>query len=104
MKVAHTPGPWRLVQDHPDPSARLDIAYIKAPLSVPFNGREIAVMFLMEEPYQQANAQVIEAAPDLLEALEGLLSAWDEKETDNDRLCEIDRAAREAVKKARMPK
>lgn len=63
-----TPGEWRRVHDHPDESCRLSIAHIVS--DARRAGNEIATLYQCDaEPEQAANADLIAAAPELLEAL-----------------------------------
>ena len=74
MKINYTPGPWRVSEDRRGiwigPISTADkladeVCEVKAMLS-----RHIT-------PTDRANAQLISAAPELVEALQGLLSAPD---------------------------
>ena len=64
--MSHTPGPWKAINDHPDPECK-DIFYIKDA-----KGREIATLWNVQndDPFLMA------AAPELLEALKAIRSAW----------------------------
>lgn len=72
MNTEHTPGPWRIgngsfiISDHPAPgiTGSDDVQY--------YGGHLIC------ESVSQANARLIAAAPDLLEALKVLLFAFEE--------------------------
>lgn len=70
----HTPGPWTLNFDHPTLST---IAYVRAP-SRPWP-LEVTVIYNADkrDVYSEntANAHLIAAAPELLEALEVALEA-----------------------------
>ena len=55
----HTPGPWKIFDDHPDPDLLC--------LHVYHGDEQIA------DVSELKNARLIAAAPDLLEALENLL-------------------------------
>lgn len=71
MKTSHTPGPW-----HIQPSSSFDASYV---LIKPIPGQVVAQVDKL--PEMDANAALIAAAPDLLEALKFL--------DDNDRItCE----------------
>jgi hypothetical protein len=71
MTQAHTPGPWTI----PDwmQLGRIDV--------VATNGCKVAAVYLQADPTtvkgwptEEANARLIAAAPDLLEASQGLLA------------------------------
>lgn len=74
---AHTPGPWKAL----DLDSRTDIdRTIEARTSVHNNPRSIARVYgqgalARPDPVSLANARLIAAAPDLLAALEDLLTA-----------------------------
>ncbi len=101
-KAKHTSGPWyiREYTNRPNPwsyeiisHARIGFAPI-AEIEVNFEGK------FQEE--QQANARLIAAAPDLLEAIEPLLSIYLEiygKEPDGELFVEVQNA-RKAIAKA----
>lgn len=70
-KVGFTPGPWLVKRGQ---QGRLMIlAHFDE--HKPFNGEMIASMGTVAEPHQSANARLIAATPDLLEALRGMLDA-----------------------------
>ena len=83
----HTPGPWFIVSDEPD--------------CVSTAGHR-ALMELQDDDYidcnSEANARLIAAAPDLLEALE-MLVRWDETGEPVSNLCFAQ--ARSAILKAK---
>lgn len=80
METKHTPGPWGIVQDHPDAGTRKSLADIR-PLGgkgyEPWYSCPVASLYLMDDPRQQANALLIAAAPDLLEVLKNLVACVD---------------------------
>ena len=111
MSAKHTPGPWRTV--HLDQN-KLDG---NAPCCVKANNRTVAwVDFWQDESYatqlqmseQAANASLIAAAPDLLEALlscEQVLSATEcsgIKQLFNGQVLDIARAAIAKAKKGEV--
>lgn len=66
---AHTPGPWRIEDSHPDKAA----VYIRAPgiISAVYP-QEVAVIYRVFERDERrylADANLLAAAPDLLEML-----------------------------------
>ena len=66
-----TPGPWAAFHDHPNPETAKSIAYIRAAdgsTLYEWGFSEIACCFGCKTPEQAANARLIAAAPDLLEA------------------------------------
>lgn len=64
----HTPGPWKAFPS--DPADGAECYYLTA---VELRG-EIACIYGPQRDEQEANARLIAAAPELLEALEGLLA------------------------------
>ena len=68
---AHTPGPWKVV-NHPK------VAHVDSQRSVGAGGNGMASVAWLTGGalHQEANARLIAAAPELLEALERLASAW----------------------------
>lgn len=72
--MSHTPGPWELWSTaHPDEEDRPGIV-LMSEMAVGGTGRKYAGVGGCNKPELLANAQLIAAAPDLLEALRGLLS------------------------------
>ena len=72
--AAHTPGPWKVFNDNEFG----DVLYVRLPGSK-FCNNEIAVLYDPANTSRIANARLIAAAPDLLEAAELALStaeAW----------------------------
>ena len=95
---AHTPGPWRVI------GGGLHIASDNAPghVIVCRTGR---LGMVGDEPKQtlarwEADAHLIAAAPDLLEALEEFLKAYDSDELFGDDPSEVEKA-RAAIAKAK---
>ena len=73
----HTPGPWRLNDFY---GANVDQRPIKAVVGPEGNGRLIhAVPDFMIDPESLANARLIAAAPELLEALERVAGIADSR-------------------------
>jgi hypothetical protein len=68
MNIQHTPGPWKIVSGNVHRKFRE--ASIR-PVISPFKGLvlPIASVRYVNESFGQANARLIAAAPDLLEAL-----------------------------------
>ncbi|WP_431018206.1 hypothetical protein [Burkholderia gladioli] len=97
-KQQWTPGPWYVIGKHPD----CEIRYVGLN---PDNrhSMEIAVLYGAEGDEQEANAKLIAAAPELVEALQALSVMWES-------VCDIQgwnvdayaeyRAARAALAKA----
>lgn len=88
----HTKGPWEVI-DHNGPQS------IYGP-----DGERVARLGFMDageggRPRQNANASLIASAPDLLEALEGLLKAIGEHATGS--FGEAEDKARDAIKRSK---
>ncbi|MFJ1260100.1 hypothetical protein [Cupriavidus sp. CuC1] len=66
-----TPGPWAVFHDHADPATARDYAEIRPVGTRRHDGESIAGLYLCDFPgsKQEANAQLIAAAPDLLHEL-----------------------------------
>lgn len=65
----HTPGPWTFYQPRVTPSQNsLSAAFVLGPKRVPMD---------RSEGFTLADAQLIAAAPDLLEALEEIMGSYD---------------------------
>jgi len=90
MKTKHTPGPWRY-------NGKTDVYNA--------NGATICELYkgYQSIPECRANAHLIAAAPDLLEAMEGLL-AWEPRQKDHaERLAWEDALAAIAKAKGETP-
>ena len=68
MKTQHTPGPWYFL---PDRNGRLQVG--------PSINYTVAEMCVTPLEGQEANARLIATAPELLEALQEIMS-WEENE------------------------
>jgi hypothetical protein len=86
--MAHTKGPWEVSQGHPDVRIT-DIVQENADWSLTIIAQDYVPL---EE--HQANTRLVAAAPELLEALEGVLRVADRKTVEFD-------CARAAIAKAR---
>lgn len=71
-KYKHTPGPWEasFTDCLGGPASYCRIRPVSGEMFGRFTSLEIATMNMMDEDEQQANARLIAAAPDLLEALQ----------------------------------
>jgi hypothetical protein len=75
VKQGHTPGPWAVFHDHPDPATAATLALIRPANSAGYDEHDdIASIYVTELPERAANAQLIAAAPDLLEALQAFMA------------------------------
>lgn len=91
----HTPGPWRY-----DPKRPAIVADVAPPWWEPVEGFEEDAPTITEVAYlrgalggydPRADAQLMAAAPDLLEALRGLQrKLWEIAERHGDRTCDVD--------------
>jgi hypothetical protein len=63
-EIKHTPGPWFFAGKHPE----CEVRYVSLNVEDHFDG-EIATLYHGEGAMQEANARLIAAAPELLEAL-----------------------------------
>lgn len=73
METKHTPGPWAVYHDHPDADTAKSLAHIRA-LGAEPHLNEIASVYCCDIATEQtANARLIAAAPELLEALNSVL-------------------------------
>lgn len=66
----YTKGPWVRTHDHPDPETREQMASIRGVKNEWGFEFDIASVFCCHDEEQRANANLIAAAPELLEALE----------------------------------
>ncbi|AXI04353.1 hypothetical protein [Aquirhabdus parva] len=76
----HTPGPWVACFDHPHEQCTNSIAEIRpVSNSERYLGTRISTIYGCEHPdgVQASNAQLIATAPELLEALEALVSVFE---------------------------
>lgn len=72
QQAAHTRGPWSVCYDHPDPECRDSIAYIRPtnPVDGFWEANEIATVYACDgSDERRANARLLAAAPDMLDAL-----------------------------------
>lgn len=71
MTIKHTPGPWEasFTDCLGGPASYCRIRPVSGEMFGYFTSLEIATMNIMGEAEQQANARLIAAAPELLEAL-----------------------------------
>lgn len=97
MTTQHTPGPWRIWRDM-DP---------KEPLSIVGPSEDFTCIVAMENTQAQANARLIAAAPELLDACKDALESLTcivnprKPRTGCDcYCCESARVVREAIAKA----
>lgn len=96
-QTQHTPGPWSL-----------DASWEKNEITAgKFHIAEVGESVRFSEPEARANARLISAAPELLEALKALLAHEGEieysgigTESDSDALEEAKKAAKAAIAKA----
>lgn len=82
--MSHTPGPWRIGHKHGSP--------------IRIIGGDMTLALV--SPQGEANARLIAAAPDLLEALTGALAILDTHEM-NKKAPHVLAGIRSAIKKAR---
>jgi hypothetical protein len=102
----HTPGPWAIDDygairaDMPNDDGCVEVAHrIYSPLGLDYGNVRTRPMTLIEA---QANARLIAAAPDLLEAIEGMIEWFVEADeyADYEEL-ETVKVARKAIAKAK---
>lgn len=67
MRMQHTPGPWHLVETEPGIDAEMDV-FVTTPRYAGGTG-------LIARVINADDAQLIAAAPDLLDALQALMNA-----------------------------
>lgn len=78
QQAAHTPGPWSVCFDRPDPECRDSIAYIRPtnPVDGFWEANEIATVYACDgSDERKANARLMAAAPDQYAALIEIASA-----------------------------
>jgi hypothetical protein len=64
---SHTPGPWGVFHDHPDPQTAKSLALIRPANSKGYDEHDdIASVYVVQLPERAANARLIASAPDLL--------------------------------------
>lgn len=69
----HTPGPWKIRKGFDEGTK--EIYFPNPKIKKPFYPTELCVV-AAEGSEGKSNARLIAAAPDLLEALKGMLGAW----------------------------
>lgn len=96
MKHTYTPGPWQIfeVVDHPS-NKREQIAFIQNP-KVCFDLSAVERSYFSRDEFK-ANAQLISAAPELLEGLKQIESLCDNNNPEHNQIwniayCLIDKA------------
>lgn len=92
MKSEHTPGPWRV--------AKWRNGFLWVDSSVTDEGVALCGDGSWVGPCE-ANARLIAAAPDMLQALADILRHTDECQSCNGHMAAIDAIARQAIAKAR---
>lgn len=90
----HTPGPWKRRKKWKSDNKALEIYHPDRSIESPFVPNAIAIVEDWQDEESLANARLIAAAPELLEALEAVISV-----ADRDTL--IFRKAHEAIAKAK---
>jgi|SRR3984893_10094431 len=90
-QAQHTPGPWHVSPDQANHGESL---------CVQTDDGFIVVRVPSVHPHDNANAQIIAAAPDMLEVLESVAARWD-KDDDRD-APELGAAIRNVIKKAKV--
>lgn len=95
MTTKYTKGPWEssFTDCLGGPASYCRIRPVSGEMFGLFTSLEIATMGMMDEAEQQANARLIAAAPDLLEALQAVVKVADRATVEFD-------AARAAIAKA----
>jgi hypothetical protein len=87
----HTPGPWKV--------DKVDNAHCYI---IAKNGTLLAKVWLEDNDFNNANAHLVAAAPDMLEALEAALSYWDQDRASQQiRLADVERILKSAIAKAK---
>lgn len=99
-KLKHTPGPWKLLTEGDEDTCI--VRTVMGPGNQPRNLSEVALVTTGSYPddVEEANARLIAAAPDLLEALQVIRdSFWSEGEPLQERIDVLKEMAAEAIKK-----
>lgn len=100
--MAHTPGPWAVGPADWMISQRHGMGYRNFPVRAP-GGCDVATVYCDEDDAEQdANVNLIAAAPDLLDAVEELLiylADWDDPDNET---CQRARAAVAKAKGERL--
>lgn len=95
----HTPGPWLIKKRHDEPE------YSNSILSVEADGKDfvdsVATLYGCEDPEKLANARLIAAAPELLQALQNLVSDIDDGTVYGQRLAQAHAAIANATGKTK---
>ena len=91
MQKEHTPGAWEFTR-HEDEDGGI---YFSAPLNAPGFASDMVTV------HQEANAKLIAAAPDLLEACQHQLAALDARPYNFSQMLAAHRALQAAVTKAK---
>lgn len=108
METKHTPGSWkfravRLEESGPVTALLLETKSPEQPVNDPcvLAVREDWVGWMVKNPRGQANARLIESAPDMLSVLQGLVDALDADTCSANILDMIDGEARAAIARAK---
>ena len=103
MTVKHTPGPWRVDDDSSD----FDIYVVGRPVwgakryGVPGEWDVCTIEILDERPDEtMANARLMAAAPELLEAAKSMVARWPTDQQNDGPLYDEAQALRSAIAKA----
>jgi hypothetical protein len=99
MKTTHTPAPWKLLIEGSEDDCIIRTIIIEGR---PRNLSEIALVTTGSFPdeIEEANAQLIAAAPDLLEALQVAIDSLD---TGSPYYDEVRNTCQQAINKATQP-
>ncbi len=77
MEHKHTPGPWRVGRHFTDDEGYREIAIEATVRGVECVPASVVLQFANYGGMQEANARLIAAAPELLEALEAMIIAYE---------------------------